>query len=57
MSVLTHQTERLHSLIRKLKTEYEQQEELKIIAYKALLDKFELAQQRIIELESQIIKV
>ena len=56
MSAQTHETERLHRRIRQLQTEYEQQENLKEIAFKALLEKFEAAQKRIIELESKCSK-
>jgi hypothetical protein len=56
MSGQTHETERLLRRIRELQIEYEKQEKLKEIAYKTLVEKFEAAQERIIELETRHIK-
>jgi hypothetical protein len=56
MSGQTHETERLLRRIRELQIEYEKQERLKEIAYKTLVEKFEAAQERIIELETKYLK-
>jgi hypothetical protein len=56
MSGQTHETERLLRRIRELQIEYEKQEKIKEIAYKTLVEKFEAAQERIIELETKYVK-
>jgi hypothetical protein len=56
MSGQTHETERLLRRIRELQIEYEKQEKLKELAYKTLVEKFEAAQERIVELESKYFK-
>ncbi len=53
MSGQTHETERLLRRIRELQVEYEKQEKVKETAYKSLVEKFEAAQKRIIELETK----
>jgi len=53
MSGQTHETERLLRRIRELQVEYEKQEKIKETAYKSLVEKFEAAQKRIIELETK----
>jgi hypothetical protein len=56
MSGQTHETERLLRRIRELQIEYEKQEIIKETAYKTLIEKFEAAQERIIELETKYLK-
>jgi hypothetical protein len=53
MSAQTHYTEKLLRRIRELELEYEEQEKLKIVAHKVLVEKLEAAERRILELEAQ----
>lgn len=53
MSAQNHETERLHKRIRQLQIEYEQQEKKKESALRALVEQLEIANKRIIELETK----
>ncbi len=56
MSAHNHETERLLKRIRQLQTEYELQENQKEMALRTLAEQLEIAQKRIVELESKYIK-
>jgi hypothetical protein len=56
MSAHNHETERLLRRIRQLQTDYEIQEKQKENALKTLAEQLEIAQKRIVELESKYIK-